>query len=454
MEKIPDGDSLAAQFIRDTRWKNLPEEVRDKARMCLMDNLAAVISGSQTGVSRIAADFASACMPGDGATILMHGKRAAIPGAAFANGCAANGLDTDDGARYAYGHAGAQIFPTVLAVAEAGAAGGSELLTGMVVGYETAHRIGRCWQDHHKVYQACGSWGSVACAAAAAHLMGLKEEQIKNALGIAEYHSPNLPMMRDIAHPGMVKHGIGWGALTGITAAQLAARGFTGIPTLLSFDTYRDWARDIGKTYIMVDGVGWKAKGYACCGWAHAAAEGSLNLADRHNIDPNRIERIVVETFAESAALGTELPSTTEEAQFNLAWPVASMLVYREIGPAQMLEEGLHDERIRNLARRVEVRESEELNELARLFQQGDPRGRFASSVTLVLKDGTEFDSGLVEGGFAYPPAGWNEERMEEKFRWLTEPVLGKKGTEKLLATVRSFEKLPDLRELIEITAA
>lgn len=454
MGKKPDGDRLAAQFIRDTRWTKLPEDVRKKAQMCLMDNLAAVVSGAQTKVSRIAADFASACMPGDEATILVHGKKATIPGAAFANGCAANGLDTDDGARYAYGHAGAQIFSTVLAVAEAGAASGSDLLTGMVVGYETAHRIGRCWQDHHTVYQACGSWGSVACAAAAAHILKLNRDQIKNALGIAEYHAPNLPMMRDIAHPAMVKHGIGWGALTGITAAQLAARGFTGIPTLLSFDTYRDWAEDIGKTYIMVDGVGWKAKGYACCGWAHAAAEGSLLLADRHNIDPNRIERIVVETFAESAALGTKLPTTTEEAQFNLAWPVAAMLVYREIGPAQMLEEGLQDKIIRKLASRVEVRESEELNELARLFQQGDPRGRFASSVTLVLKDGTEFVSGLVEGGFAYPPVGWNEERMEEKFRWLTEPVLGKKRTERLLETVRSFEKLRDVRELIAFTAA
>lgn len=454
MEENPDGDSLVAQFIRSSRWNTLPEEVRRKARMCLMDNLAAAISGSRTKVSRIAADFASTCMPGAEATILMHENKAAIPGAAFANGCAANGLDTDDGARYAYGHAGAQIFPTVLAVAEATAASGSALLSGMVVGYETAHRIGRCWQDHHRVYQACGSWGSVACAAAASHLMRLNEDQIKNALGIAEYHSPNLPMMRDIAHPAMVKHGIGWGALTGITAAQLAVRGFTGIPTLLSFDTYEKWTEDIGQNYIMVDGVGWKGKGYACCGWAHAAAEGSRRLADRHNIDPGQIDRIIVETFTESAALGTELPATTEEAQFNLAWPVAAMLVHREIGPSQMLEEGLRDKKIRNLASRVEVRESEELNQLARLFQQGDPRGRFASTVTLVLKDGTEFDSGLVKGGFSYPPVGWDEERLEEKFHWLVDPVLGKKRTERLIKTVRYFEELTTVRELIEIIEA
>ena len=444
-----DGDSLAARFIVETTWGNLPETVQNKVKMCLMDDLSATISGAQTEVSRIATDFAAMRMPGEASTILLHGKKATTPGAAFANASAANGLDTDDGARYAYGHAGAQIFPAALAVAEAGSLSGADLLTGMVVGYEVAHRIGRCWHDHHEIYQACGSWGSVACAAVAAHLMKLDIDRTKNALGIADYHAPNLPMMRDIADPAMVKHGIGWGALTGISAAELASLGFTGIPTLLSVEKYREWVEDIGGHYIMVDGVGWKAKGYACCGWAHAAAEGSRKLLDEHNIDLQTIDRIVVDTFQESAALGTRLPSTTEEAQFNLSWPVAAMLADGEIGPAQTLEQRLQDETIRSLAAKVEVRESEELNELCRLFQKGDPRGRFASRVTLILKDGERLESGLVGGGLVYPPAGWDEERMEDKFHWLVDPVLGRDRADKLVEMVWSFERHAGVRELI-----
>jgi len=45
----------------------------------------------------------------------------------------------------------------------------------------------------------------------------------------------------------MVKHGIDCGVMTGITAAQLAARGFTGIPSLLGFEEYQDWVSDIGQ---------------------------------------------------------------------------------------------------------------------------------------------------------------------------------------------------------------
>ncbi len=98
----------------------------------------------------------------------------------------------------------------------------------MVVGYEVAHRMGRCWHDDHEVYQACGSWGSVASAAAAANLMELTKDQAWHALGISDYQAPNLPMMRDIDNPAMVKHGIHWGSMTGVVSAEMAARGFTG----------------------------------------------------------------------------------------------------------------------------------------------------------------------------------------------------------------------------------
>jgi 2-methylcitrate dehydratase PrpD len=448
-EQNMNAEDQVACFVADATWQKFPIEVQWKARMCLMDDLSAMISGSRTRISDIAAQFAAAYCPGNEATILVHGSKATTAGAAFANGCASNGLDSDDSARYAYGHAGAQVFSTALALTEARGLSGARLLSGLVVGYEVAHRMGRCWHDHHKVYQACGSWGSVACAAVAAHLLGLPAEQARHALGIAEYHAPNLPMMRDVVHPAMVKHGIGWATLTGIMAAKLASLGFTGIPTLFSFEEYQKWASDIGQNYLMVDGVVWKAKGYACCGWAHAAVEGARRLVDEHRVDLGEIERIVVETFHESAALGTRLPTTTEEAQFNLAWPVAAMLVDGEIGPEQTIEQRLGDKRIRALAMKVEVQESQELNELCRLFEAGDSRGRFASEVTLVLRDGREFRSGLVDGGLRFPQPGWNEAAMEEKFRWLVQPVLSKKRVDRLIQMIWSFEALSSVRELI-----
>ena len=125
---------MLADFIVETRWATLPEAVRAQSRMCLMDNLAANLSGTLARVSDIAAGYASGQSPGTGrATILLKGEKATPAMAAFANGCAANALDSDDGVRYAYGHAGAQIFPTALALAESLDLSGSRMLAAMVV---------------------------------------------------------------------------------------------------------------------------------------------------------------------------------------------------------------------------------------------------------------------------------------------------------------------------------
>ena len=84
--------------------------------MCLVDNLGATLPGTQTRYSQICAEYAQVTWPSEKATILLHHKSASAVGAAFANAAAANGIDTDDGLVYAYGHGGAQIFPAALAV--------------------------------------------------------------------------------------------------------------------------------------------------------------------------------------------------------------------------------------------------------------------------------------------------------------------------------------------------
>ena len=403
MEGFLDGSQRIADFIIRASWNQIPKEVQRVARMALLDILGAALVGTLAPVSRIAADYAGVCWPGDAATIFLHGRRSSPVGATFANAYAANGIDIDDCAIYTKGHPGAQIVPAALALSEALGLSGTRLLTAIVVGYEVAHRAARIWHASRDVYQACGSWGSVACAAVASHLLQLDERQTRHALGIAEYHAPNLPMMRDIDHPAMVKHGVGWGAMNGVISAQLAQRGFTGIPSLFDIESYRDWVADIGNHYIVVDGLAWKR--YACCAWDHAIITAVHQLMSRDGFRAGDVDHIHVETFHEALRLGTALPATTEEAQFNLAWPLAAYVVDGEVGPDQMLPPALDRRDIRDLARRISVVESEELTRLYRLACQGDPAGKYVSRVTVRLYDGRTLKSELVEGDINYPQA-------------------------------------------------
>lgn len=440
------GNELAAQFIRDVNWNDLPEVVQHQAKQCLVDIVAAMVSGVLAPISDIAAGYAPIAWPGDEATILLHDNRATAAGAAFANACAANGLDCDDGGAYTRGHQGAQVFPTALAISESLRLSGSEMLAAAVAGYEISHRFARCWHDYlHPVYQADGSWGSVASAATAARLMGLDTATIEQALGIAEYHAPNLPMERDLIDPAMVKHGHGWAVMTGIFAAELAARGFTGIPGLMRSEKYDEWITTLGDEYIMVDGVDFKQ--HCSCGWGHTAIAAVQKLEAEHEWDVGNIESVRIEGHHWAAVLHTAHPATTEEAQFSVRWPLAAYLVDGEVGPDQVLESRLGDPVINALVDKMELVEVDEFNELYEPSFLGGDEGYSPGRVVLRLTDGKTLDSGVVTESCRISARG-DEERLEKKFRWLTGYVLEPDRIDRLLEMLWHFDEVPDVGEL------
>jgi 2-methylcitrate dehydratase PrpD len=427
-------------FISDTNWDDLSDEVRKRALMCLLDNLGVTLVGTLAPISGIAARYTSENWGNGVSTVIFNGHKVSAPGAAFANACAANALDLDDDAIFTRGHPGAQLFPAVLAVAEKCGATGQKLLEALVVGYEISIRTGRCWHDLHEIYHSCGSWGSVGCAAASAHLLNCDRQQIKNALGIAEYHAPNAPMMREIYNPTMVKHAIGWGAMNGVTSAELAQRGYSGMPSILQMEKYQEWVEDIGKKFWMTDWVFYKE--WASCAWGHAAGVAALKLLDQEGFSPDQINKIKVRTFEEAVKLYQDYPTTTEEAQFSVKWPLACLIIDRKLGPDQILEKRFSDPLVRALFDRIELVVDPEVNRLYNEAKEMDLR--MHSAVEIFLKDGRHFDSGIVER----EADRYSDKDLENKFRWLVSFVANPGLVDRLVEMVWNFDKLNDIREL------
>lgn len=441
---------LMTAFIADAEWSSLPEAVQEKAYLCLIDDLGAMLAGLAAPVSRISAEFAAAQMSGQQATVVATGALASASGAAFANGCAANAVDIDDCGIYTWGHPGAALLPAALAVAEAEHRSGAELLTALVVGYEVAFRAARCFHHHHAVYRACASWGSVACAAVASHLMRLPAAQIRHALGVAEYFSPYVPMMRGVAEPSMVKHGIGWGAMTGVAAADLASRGFTGVSSIMHDDVYAPWLADIGQAYLLPRGITWKE--YSCCAWAHPALLATSEILAKHEFVADDVERVVVTTFEEARSLGGRVPRSSEEAQFSVAWPVAALIADGEVGPEQVVGR-IHDSAVRDLAARVEVVESPELTQLYQLAEAGDPEGKSAAVVSIDLSDGRRLVSQLADH-VLYPESPWGWDEVVRKFRWVTRGALAPGDADRIVSFVRELPNEVDAGALATLLAS
>jgi len=442
------GNDIVANFIQNISWTDLPEEVRAKAKVCLLDALGAIIVGNQAVITGISEKYAARMWPGgDEATMLLSGRRSSAVGAAFVNAWAANALDIDDDGKYTEGHPGAQIIPVALSMAEKQGVTGQEALTAIVIGYEVAHRMGRCWHDDHTIYQACGSWGSVANAAITSRLLGLNSEKIKHALGIADYFAPNLPMMRDIDHPAMVKHGMGWGAMSGIMAAELASDGFTGVPSLLGSKKYKEWVSTIGQEYIIVDGVTFKR--FSSCLWGHPTFLAAQKIVEKHNITPSNIERIRVKGFHEMIRLYSKHPETEEQAQFSVIWPLAAFLASGEVGPEQMLKKRFDDPEITDLACRIEMVESKKMNQL-------HESTIYPCEVEITLKaERVTYSSGIqfysnseVTGEFGDM---WEVDEVIEKFKKICRTVIDEETIEKCIHMVENFNALQNVNPLIQL---
>ena len=447
-----DGNDAVANFIRNISWEALPVEVQEKSKVCLLDVLCAIIVGRKLRSTQIAQRFIGKLFPnGAGATILLGGSQSSVEGAAFVNACAANAADIDDCGAYTRGHPGAQIIPVALAAGENTRASGKEVLTAIVIGYEVSHYLGKIWHEKHQEdYKGCGSWGQVANAAVAARLFQLDPTDLKNALGIADYHAPNCHIMRASENPAMVKHGIAWASMGGIIAAGLAKEGYTGIPSLFGLEEYRDWVRLLGEKYLMVDGVTFKR--WASCSWTHPPFVFARNLIRDHSIDLNNIEEITVYCFDEMYTLGNEMPKTEEEAQFNIAWPMASGLLDGSIGPKQMVQSRLNDTEVLSLAKKVRLMRSEELNGLYK-------EGSFPCIIEIkcsnkkgVISSGLKvFDSCNKEGHRSDHGDLIAKEDIIEKFRWFSRHVIDPDRIERCLQLVESLDDQSRIQPLIDL---
>lgn len=429
----------AIQFIVDTDWENVPAAVQHQAKRCLMDTLGALIAGNETPVREVMTRVAKKQLCGDEATILVSGERVSVAGAVLVNGFAANALDIDDGHRLVKGHPGACTLPVILAAGEmVPSCSGKAFLTALVIGYEIGIRAGLIRHALYRTYHSSGSWGAISGAAVAGKLLGLDKKRLFHAMGSAEYHAPIAPMMKGIATPSMGKDSIGWGALVAILSVLMAREGFTGITPLFDDTPESEWVENLGREYKMMNVY---FKPYAACRWAQPAVVGSLKIVRENRLSSWDIRDICVRTFDAATKLPCTPPENTEQAQYNLSFPVAAALIDGEVGPKQVLPPRLYNSQILDLADRVHT-------EVSINFEKMFP-SKACAEVVIETHQGKIFNSGPVEAMWEPPDTLPSDSELEEKFHWLVDPVLGQEKTDTLAALIWDLDKMEDLNILI-----
>ena len=431
---------IAVDFVLNVQWEDFPAEVQHQAKRCLMDTLGALIAGSQTPVADIVRRTALAQFGGQQATIIVSGERVSAAGAALANGFSANALDIDDGYRNVKGHPGACSLPPVLAGAElSGGCSGKELLTALVIAYELGIRAGVIRHATYEVYHSSGSWGAISGTAAVGRLLNLSSTQILNAMGAAEYHAPIAPMMKGIDTPSMGKDSIGWGCMVAVMSALMAQDGFTGVRPL--FDDAPDAAlvKNLGNNWEILNLY---FKPYAACRWGQPAVAGALKIIRQHQLPPDKIQHIRVRTFEAATRLPNGHPRDTEEAQYNLAFPVAAALLDGEVGPNQVLPPRVYAPELLALMDRVST-------EVAPEFEAEFP-AKAPAEVVVETTAGQTYKSGRIEALWEPPDTLPTDGELEAKFRWLAGPVISDKKAEKLINQIWEADRCTSTAPIIE----
>ncbi|MDG2004485.1 MAG: MmgE/PrpD family protein, partial [Novosphingobium sp.] len=271
-------------------------------------------------------------------------------------------------------HPTATALPAALALGEQLDASGEELLAAFLAGAETGIRLGLVVDGgfHHVGFHATGVVSHFASAVTAGRLLGLDEEQITGAQGIAGSTASGIQVFLEEGawtkrfHPG-------WGAVAGITAAFMSRSGFKG-PTrpyegkFGLLDTHLQEQSGEAKLGAIAEGLGeeWRfgetaLKPYPVCHFIHGCADAAIEL--HGEIGGSAIASVeaylpepTLHIIAEPAE-AKQNAATDYEAKFSAQFVIAHCLLYGSFGLPDLLPDALANPQTRALARKVDCLE-------------------------------------------------------------------------------------------------
>lgn len=448
-----------AKHFGRLKYSDIPVEAVEAVKKEIVDSLATALGGSARPGAGELVDIMKEWGGREQSTIIAYGLKCPAPNAAQVNATMIHALDYDDGHPVALVHIGCVAVSTCFAVAERmGKIDGKEFITAMALGADFTARLALASRPGRSLitfgWHPTTLFGYLGAAAMSGRLMGLNENQMVNALGIA-YHQCSGNTQCGIDGVLTKRMGPGMAARGGITSALMAERGLTGAKNSLEgkaglYNVYHEGdydpemlIADLGKRF---EGVNIGDKPYPCCGFTHPFIDATLTLISRHHIRTEQVQSVAV--FGGESAYGLctpekHAPQTIVDAQFSVPWAVATTLVKGKVTLEDFTVEAIKNRSVLKLAQIVDGFLVPEMNR----------HGVGPGKVTIKMKDGQEF-SEEVEHFLGSIERPMTLEDCIKKFRDCAacsiKPLDGEK-TEKVIELINRLESLDDAAEIIRL---
>jgi 2-methylcitrate dehydratase PrpD len=430
--------SVLSRHVLGLRHEDVPPDVRRHAVTLVTDALGNGIYGTTTPQGEAIFREARVRYRDEGTPVWGRGGVRLEPaGAALVNAAQAHAYELDDYVPAGKTHPGTVIVPVAFAVADEDTTG-EELITAIVAAYDVMARVSFAMNPNStraRGFHLTGLTGPFGATAVAGRLLGLDEETLMSAFGLAASCSAGIFAFS--AEGAMTKplHA-GRAAEAGIVAARLAREGLQGPTAALEAEDggllnavsddprVDELTRDLGTRFDLAQTA---IKPYPCCGSIHSSIDAVLELQGEHGFSASDVEAIdvlnaqgvLLQCGFEYSAQGGAL-----EAQMSLQYCLAAALVDGAVGLGQFTVERRRAPEIVALAGRVRFQVDEEID---RLYPT-----KFAAHVRIHLTNGTVLVS-RVPSPLGTPDHPIGADALRAKFTDVTGSLISPPDRDRIL---------------------
>ncbi len=437
-----------ARFVTASQPSDVPGPTRHHATRTFVNWLGCAVGGARHEAMDIAIAALSPMAGPAQATVLGRSERLDILHAALLNGISSHMFDFDDTHLKTIIHPAGPVCSAILALAEHRPVTGEQFIHALTLGVEVECRIGNSvYPDHYdRGWHITGTAGVFGAAAACGRLLGLDEQRMTWALGIAATQSSGLREMFGTMckpfHPGNA-------ARNGLMAALLGAQGFTssdrGIeaprgfahvmstrfdPTQITSGLGESWEIDIN-TY----------KPFACGIVIHPIIDACVQLREAHGLAGEEIESIEARVHPLVIELtGKKTPRTGLEGKFSVYHSAAVGIIHGAAGEREYSDSVVRDPKVVALRDRVTATIDDSMHE-------------DQTEVDIRLRDGRvltcRVDNAI--GSLARP---LSDADIERKFRGLAQDILPSAQIDRLVGLAWKVGELARADEVARAAAA
>lgn len=441
-----------AEFLTRVSPADLPSQAVEHAAMLIASTLASAALGAELDSAAVVRDLARERGGRPDASVWFDaGAKLPASDAAQVNAVMSDAAACDDSDLRNVVHAGTNLVSASLAMAERTGAGGEEVLTAIVLGYEAAGRIGDAITPGFRTRGFHGCLVAIfGGAVAAARILRLDAAPMAQAIALS---ATSIGGLMAAANTSVAReYHAGLAAMLGVRAALAAQRGYRAEESILEtrlgfFEVYggaggevagADAVRDLGQSWDIITDMAIKLVpgGHPY----HALAEAAANAARDADLAPSEIESITLSRPGFTRLTGPLHPNDLIGMAHSPAYFLAAGAADRSFSWRHATSSKIDDPTIHELIDKVRVGSPPTKN--IERYRQG-------ATVTIRTSDGrTSTSTVFVPKGAGAGGIAWED--VDAKYRALVPQAgLAADQIEASLAIIHDFGSITHVSELV-----